>query len=266
MVVFVLLIVGLSGVVSLTLHDLYPYPYDNVTTTDDQLLQPNDDGSSSQILFSFPYFNNTQTSAYVNTNGDITFGRSLSTYTPSAFPLSNNFMMVAVFWTDIITTYVGEIWYKLSSSQDLMNRAGTDIQSGFSDQNDFSPSLVFIVTWSEVPYFGASGDDLLLRNTFQIVLTTDGTKSFVMFHYLKLDWASNAMVGFNAGDGVNSYTINGSLSADVTNLVNRSNVGVPGKFLFRVDGDTIQPADQNLTNNNNNTGCRACLTYMDFEL
>ncbi|XP_060073737.1 sushi, nidogen and EGF-like domain-containing protein 1 [Ylistrum balloti] len=239
----VLLTVCLSGVVSLTLDDLYPY---NVTS-DDQLLHRNDDGSSSEILFSFPFYNNSRSSAFVNTNGDITFGNSLSQYRPSAFPLPGNYVMVAVFWTDIITYTVGEIWYKLSSNQDLLDRATSDVRSAFTDQTDFSSSLVFVVTWNEVPYYGASGDNLLLRNTFQIVLTTDGTKSFVMFHYYRLDWANGALVGFNAGDGVNSYTVNGSMSDDIVNLVNRSNTGVPGKFLFRVDGVEIQPAGQNIT-------------------
>lgn len=245
-VLTVLFAICLICVDSLTLNDLYPYPYDNVSTADDLLLHRNDDGSSSAILFSFPYFTTIRTSAYVNTNGDITFANSLSTFTPSAFP-SSSFVMIAGFWTDIITTNEGQIWYKLSTNPDLLNRTGSDVQSGFPGQEDFIPSFVFIVTWSEVPYYGASGGQFLLRNTFQIVLTTDGTKSFVMLHYLKLDWARNAMVGFNAGDGISSYTVNGSLSDDVINLVYRSNVGVPGKFLFRVDGAAIQPAGETVS-------------------
>ncbi|XP_069120958.1 sushi, nidogen and EGF-like domain-containing protein 1 [Argopecten irradians] len=75
-----------------------------------------------------------------------------------------------------------------------------------------------------------------------------------MLHYLKLDWARNAMVGFNAGDGISSYTVNGSLSDDVINLVYRSNVGVPGKFLFRVDRGAIQPAGETVSYDDG-TGC-----------
>ncbi|XP_069120894.1 sushi, nidogen and EGF-like domain-containing protein 1 [Argopecten irradians] len=132
--------------------------------------------------------------------------------------------------------------------QIFLNRTGSDVQSGFPGQEDFILSLVFIVTWSEVLFYRASRDQFLsVRNPFQIVLTTDGTKSFVMLHYLKLDWARNAMVGFNAGDGISSYTVNGSLSDDVINLVYRSTVGVPGKFLFRVDRGAIQPAYETIS-------------------
>ncbi|XP_021368743.1 sushi, nidogen and EGF-like domain-containing protein 1 isoform X2 [Mizuhopecten yessoensis] len=252
MLTLIMFAVSLSGVVSLTVDDLYPYPYDNVTTTDDQLLRRNDDGSSSAIPISFPYFNNVQTSAYVNTNGDITFGTLLGDYTPDAFP-NGSYVMIAAFWTDIDTTHVGQIWYKRNNSSDLLTRAASDVQSAFSDQKHFNPSMVFIVTWHKVPYYGASGKYSQLRNTFQIVLTTDGTKSFVMFHYLRLDWSRNVMVGFNAGDGLNSYTVNGSLSDDVVNLVHRSNVGVPGTFVFRVDGVVIQPADQDYTSSKTDT-------------
>lgn len=42
-------------------------------------------------------------------------------------------------------------------------------------------------------------------------------------------------VGFNAGDGVNYYAVNGSMTDSVLNLPQMSNIGIPGKFVFRVD-------------------------------
>ena len=42
-------------------------------------------------------------------------------------------------------------------------------------------------------------------------------------------------MGFNAGDGVNYYAVNGSMTDSVLNLPNMSNVDIPGKFVFRVD-------------------------------
>ena len=54
----------------------------------------NDDRSSSAIDITpaFPsglrFFDSTFTTVYVNTNGNITFGGGVSTYTPDAFPLS----------------------------------------------------------------------------------------------------------------------------------------------------------------------------------
>ena len=45
-------------------------------------------------------------------------------------------------------------------------------------------------------------------------------------------------VGFDANNGY-YYSVEGSLSQDIGNIVNRSNVGRPGRFVFRIDG-TIQ--------------------------
>jgi Nidogen-like len=47
-------------------------------------------------------------------------------------------------------------------------------------------------------------------------------------------------VGFNAGDAKVYYNLPGSNTKGVLNLTNSSNVGVNGRWLFRVDGNNIQ--------------------------
>ncbi len=42
------------------------------------------------------------------------------------------------------------------------------------------------------------------ENTFQVVLATDGSSSFVLFLYQDIQWGT-ANIGFNAGDGVRGY-------------------------------------------------------------
>ena len=44
----------------------------------------------------------------------------------------------------------------------------------------------------------------------------------------------DALAGINAGDGVNSVTIPGSLTPDIINITQTSNVGIPGVWMFRV--------------------------------
>jgi len=41
--------------------------------------------------------------------------------------------------------------------------------------------------------------------------------------------------GFNAGDGVRFYVINGSRTNDILNLPSTSNVARPGQWIFRTD-------------------------------
>ena len=79
---------------------------------------------------------------------------------------------------------------------------------------------------------------ILQVNTFQAVLATDGITTFVMFLYHDIQSSRNTKIGFNAGDGVNYYTVPESLTADgVLNLDSTSNVGIPGMYIYRVDQD-----------------------------
>ena len=48
-----------------------------------------------------------------------------------------------------------------------------------------------------------------------------------------------AQVGFNAGDGVRFLTLPGSQTEAVLNISSTSNVGEPGLWVFRVDGDIV---------------------------
>lgn len=78
-------------------------------------------------------------------------------------------------------------------------------------------------------------------NSFQVVVATDGSKTFILFIYQDMQWSSSrTTIGFNAGDGNRSYTLPGSSNAEyVLNLENTSNVGVPGVYIFRVDQDSV---------------------------
>ena len=100
-------------------------------------------------------------------------------------------------------------------------------------------------------------------NTFQCVLTSDGTYSFVLFLYADdlIQWTTGdasggtnglggtpAQGGFNAGDGDRFFSIPGSQSAAILNIYNTSNAGVPGLWAFRVDQSTIaEPPSSMLT-------------------
>ena len=45
---------------------------------------------------------------------------------------------------------------------------------------------------------------------------------------------TEALAGINVGDGVNSITIPGSLTPDIINITQTSNVGIPGVWMFKV--------------------------------
>ena len=93
-------------------------------------------------------------------------------------------------------------------------------------------------------------------NTFQVVVTTNGSQSYAIFNYLDngIQWSSadntggangigpfGAQVGFNLGDGVYYFERPERRTDSILELDDNSNVCVPGKYVFRIDGETVQP-------------------------
>ena len=155
----------------------------------------NDDGSSPAIPlpFTFCLYDNNQTSAYINNNGNISFGGAFGTFTSVAFP-SNLYTMVAPFWADVDTRDLnsGLVYYKLTPTY-------------------------LIVKWDHVGYYAMQFDKL---NTFQLIIS-DGIDPIipggnnVSFCYQDMQWTtgsassgvggfggSPATVGANSGDGI----------------------------------------------------------------
>ena len=73
------------------------------------------------------------------------------------------------------------------------------------------------------------------RNTFQVVLATDGQTSFISFLYVDIQWGPGAQIGINAGDGVNFITVPEALSSATIDMELMSNINVTGVFIYRVD-------------------------------
>ena len=96
-------------------------------------------------------------------------------------------------------------------------------------------------------------------NTFQCVLVTDGSLSFVIFLYGEIQWTAasggrQALVGVNAGDGIQQFSVSESRTVDIINITTTSNVGVPGVWIFQLNGDDIS-----MESVNGNLYCRRVL-------
>ena len=92
------------------------------------------------------------------------------------------------------------------------------------------------------------------NNTFQCVLARSGNQSYAIYLYADglIQWTASraqggmngfggnaAVVGYNAGNGVISFTVPGSYTDNILNIVSTSNVGVAGKWVFRLDEDDV---------------------------
>ena len=74
-------------------------------------------------------------------------------------------------------------------------------------------------------------------NTFQAVLATDGSSTYVLFLYEDIQWGdTSTSIGFNAGDNLRFFNLDTStITNGILNIESSSNVGVPGRYIFRVD-------------------------------
>ena len=98
------------------------------------------------------------------------------------------------------------------------------------------------------------------KNTFQAVIASDGSESYILFLYRYLqssgalqistgdsDGGSGgtggaaAVAGINAGDGENYFLLPGSGTASVLNLDTDSNVAVNGEFVLSAGNGNAAP-------------------------
>lgn len=96
-------------------------------------------------------------------------------------------------------------------------------------------------------------------NTFQCVLASDGSHSFVIFLYADdgIQWTTGdasggingtggtpAQAGFDAGNTIDFTVIEGSFTDDIINIEELSNVNWPGMFVFQVNGKEVSTSDE----------------------
>ncbi|CAL8273332.1 unnamed protein product [Arctogadus glacialis] len=190
----------------------------------------------------------------VNNNGLVSFLREVSQFTPVAFPIAGDRRVVAPFWADVDNRRAGEVFYRESLDQGTLRRATADVRTYYSEFPGFSATWVLVSTWHRVTFFGGSA--VTPVNTFQVVLITDGDLSFTIFQYNNITWTTGmhassggdaaglggiaAQAGFNAGDGKRYFNIPGSRTPDVAGVEGTTNVGHPGRWVFRIDDAEVE--------------------------
>uniref|UniRef100_A0A3B3QTF5 Sushi, nidogen and EGF like domains 1 n=1 Tax=Paramormyrops kingsleyae TaxID=1676925 RepID=A0A3B3QTF5_9TELE len=234
------------------LEDFYPFGLDE----GDSLTNKQDDGGSGLVLISveMPFFGDRHTGLYVNNNGLVSFLREVSQFTPVVFPISGDRRVVAPFWADVDNRRAGQVFYRETKDPAILQRATNDVSQYFPEFPNFTTSWVFIATWHQVTFFG--GSSLTPVNTFQVILITDEELSFTIFHYHNITWTTGmhassggdlvglggiaAQAGFNAGDGQRYFNIPGSRTSDVVDVESTTNVGYPGRWVFRIDDALVR--------------------------
>ena len=144
--------------------------------------------------------------------------------------------MIAPYWHDFDLRKGGTIYYRQTAEYYLLQSFHTLLlDNKVPDATIFDTANLVIVTWDVVPPYGFSYNG---TNTLQAVLATDGANvSYVAFIYSDIQWGPGAQIGFNGGGHGNAYfTLPGALSSNTLNISQMSNVGLPGLYIYRVDG------------------------------
>jgi len=140
------------------------------------MLPPDDEEFSTEVDVTpaFPdgltYFGTNYRSFWINTNGNLTFGMLVRTWTPIPFPVASQ-PMIAAFWSDVDTT------------------SGPTAGGGNTIYWHVEPGRV-IVTWYRVGYWNIHTDR---ADSFQIILTpgTGAVGSFVLeIRYALCEWST----------------------------------------------------------------------------
>ena len=93
----------------------------------------------------------------MNNNGHLSFVMPYGSYTPEGLPVLDVFL-VAMFWADVDTRPEdgGLVWYRITTSPDLLQRALSDIQKTYPTVSDLD--YLFIATWDHIGYFNGMTD------------------------------------------------------------------------------------------------------------
>jgi hypothetical protein len=211
-----------------------------------QSVPRNDDGSGPFVALPFPinFFGRLRAGCWVNNNGNITFDRALSTFTP--FGLENT-------QTEIIAPFFADVDTRGERSQ--LVTFGEDTVNG---------RRAFGANFINVGYF-ASHDEKL--NSFQVILidrSDTGSGNFdVEFNYARIVWETGdasggagglggvpAAVGWSNGSGQpgTSFQLPGSLVVGAfldggpQSLARRRlNSPVVGRYVFRARDGKLSP-------------------------
>lgn len=207
--------------------------------------QPRNDDESTALLNlglgTLNFFGNNYTSAYVNTNGNITFTEALSTYTPFQLTGGGTIPIIAPFFADV----------------DTRNAASAQVQYG---NGTVDGRNAFGVNWNGVGFYNRNANAL---NVFQMILIDRGDTGAgnfdAEFNYNSIRWETGQASGGNSsglggqcavagyssgtgsffqlpGSGVCGAFLNGGSNALATNSLNSN---VPGRYLFQIRGGQV---------------------------
>ncbi|KAM4043654.1 uncharacterized protein ACNLHF_013893 [Anomaloglossus baeobatrachus] len=208
-------------------NEMLLYPFGS-EVGDKKVVASGKDVNSPYIIPSmgFPFLGQTYQKIYFSDNGLVQFqpGNINEKYLfPNPFEKrfrgDEKVAMLAVFWDDAdLTLGNGALWYQVYSdenqkdffSQIVFNRTNDEVNNYYKKNltANFMSKWILKITWDQVLPVSFQKIAFNETNTFQCVLTTDGTLSFALIKYYNMSWGPaqrvyhRALIGYTNGEGI----------------------------------------------------------------
>ncbi|GMS90141.1 hypothetical protein PENTCL1PPCAC_12316, partial [Pristionchus entomophagus] len=122
-----------------------------------------------------------------------------------------------------------KVFYRESTDPAILLLTGNEVDIQYRYGPAFTPRSALIITWT--------GPDARTDNVFQSVLIIGERMAFAHFVYSRLVSGMDPVAGFSSASF--TYDLPGSASGEAFKLTDKSDIGIPGEWLFRIDGSSV---------------------------
>ncbi|CAJ0580818.1 unnamed protein product, partial [Mesorhabditis spiculigera] len=201
---------------------LYPYGLEK----GDKILT--NSAQAMALMEPFAYLGAVYDTIYIRNDGAVSL--SPENQQPSVLPSQHP--IIAAFW---MPTRGGKVYYRQTDDQSLLNMAHNEVNIQYRYGQIFNIRSVVVITWEGGRDASRPNID---GNVFQLAIIIGDEMTFAHFIYSRLISNRDAVAGFSNGANV-TFSLPDSGTADSILLREKSDIGIPGEWLFRIDATEV---------------------------
>ncbi|KAL3085943.1 hypothetical protein niasHS_008985 [Heterodera schachtii] len=227
---------------------LYPYG----TKNGDAIMV----GAISEFKLSNPliFLDQTFDTIWIHRNGIVSMAPDFDpSIIPKSLPIINNGPpLIAVFWSNEWNAQRRRVLIRETNEETILAMAQNEVNIQFRYGKEFEPKSIIIITWMDTSAADEDEENELSDADvlFQLALIVGNNACFAHNIFSKLPKSVKAMSGFNGPTFASSSAetiaempkflmLPGSGTSDSSQLTEKSNMGIPGEWLSRIDEEQI---------------------------
>eukprot|EP00002_Diphylleia_rotans_P021929 TRINITY_DN4282_c0_g1_i2.p1 TRINITY_DN4282_c0_g1~~TRINITY_DN4282_c0_g1_i2.p1 ORF type:complete len:2179 (+),score=379.84 TRINITY_DN4282_c0_g1_i2:67-6603(+) len=216
-----------------------------------------DEGCYLAMIANVKFYDANYDQMAVCVNGILKFAGRDPNYNPQSFP-NTIAAMIAAFWTDLDSTAnsgfgAGRVYIEWIPTNTAYSAEYENLIRQNTYDDSFTASRIHLFTWYRI---GTFPKVVYPYNTFQIAIVTNEEHYYAFIRYADygIQWPPREeyrvppfpQIGFNAGDGINGFSLPYSGTSFAEYVAFESNIGEPGIYLFHIGSNRLAPPEQNL--------------------